>query len=488
MWAIDPGSLDPALPGQPGSSQLLNATCAKLYRTVYPETGTARAVPEVAVDDPKITNGGRTYTFDLKRTFRFHTGEPVIAQSFKDAFDRAANPKLKSPASNRGYLREIVGIEEAMKGTAETISGVRVLGRYRLQIRLTRRAGDFVARLTMPYFCPILPGTPPDKPIAATEVPASGPYRFVEHTPNRQVVLERNRYYRGERTADPDRIVWTIERDERVKALATERGTNDFTPVFAWPTLEVGRLVDKYGVNRRGGRVIRDSRTLSNFSFRFNTDRPAFKGAGQKPLRKAIVDALDRHELVRAIGYQEGRASGRLLPAALRGRLDPVSGPNLAAARKWLARAKVRPPTLTLYMPNYPWSLAVAEELESNLRPLRIELTVEYFELTTLGQKLLKPGEPWDLAWSQQGAPYPDPAGALFPHVRDTRYEARFDAANRMADAARAKALAKLEADLMSNDPLVAVWADFTPLAFVSNRFGCWGADSKLDLAAVCKR
>ena len=70
-----------------------------------------------------------------------------------------------------------------MEGTAETISGVRVLGGYRLQIRLTQRAGDFVARLTMPYFCPISARTPPDQEIAATEVPASGPYRFVEHLP-----------------------------------------------------------------------------------------------------------------------------------------------------------------------------------------------------------------------------------------------------------------------------------------------------------------
>ena len=84
---------------------------------------------------------------------------------------------------------------------------------------------------------------------------------------------------------------------------------------------------------------------------------------------------------------------------------------------------------------------------------------------------------------------YPDPAATLFPHVRGTRYEARLDAANQVADpAARYEALAALEAELMRNDPPVAVWSDFTPLAFVSKRFGCWGADVWLDLAAVCKK
>ena len=140
-------------------------------------------------------------------------------------------------------------------------------------------------------------------------------------------------------------------------------------------------------------------------------------------------------------------------------------------------------------MATYPWSLAVAEELEANLKRLGIDLEVEKFELYTLFARLNRQGEPWDLAWIPQGAPYPDPAAALFPHVSGTRWEARLDAANQVADpAARIKALVKLEADLMRNDPPMAVWADFTPLAFVSKRFGCWGADSKLDLAAVCKK
>jgi ABC-type oligopeptide transport system substrate-binding subunit len=493
MWGSEPvGPLDFALSnGGIGGWILLNATCAKLVRTEYDaDSGKPRVVPEVAVNDPKITDGGRTYTFELKRTFRFHTGERVTAQSFADAFNRAANPKLKSPARSLGYLREIVGIDAAMEGTAPTISGVRVLGRYRLQIRLKQRAGDFKARLTMPYFCPISDTTPLDRRIDEDEMPGSGPYHLVEHTSNRRIVLERNPY-RGERTAYPDRIVWTIEPDWSVKIPATEHGTNDFTPLFSWPKPLVRKLVDTYGVNRPGARVIRDSVTQTNHSFRFNLESPAFKGAGQKPLRKAITYALDRPALTLAAGYLEGRTSDRLLPATLREsrRLGPVGGPDLATARKWARRTKHLPTTLTFYSTTYGWNLAVAQEFKSNLRRLGIDIKVRSFEFVTYLQKLSTPGEPWDVAWIPQGAPYPDPVAALFPFVRGTRYETRLDAANQMADAAaRTKALAELEADLMRNDPPVAVWADFTPLAFVSKRFGCWGADSKLDLAAVCKK
>ena len=140
-------------------------------------------------------------------------------------------------------------------------------------------------------------------------------------------------------------------------------------------------------------------------------------------------------------------------------------------------------------MPTYPWSLAVADELVSNLRPLRIDVEPEYFELTTLRQRLIKQGEQWDLAWSPQDNSLSRPGRGPLPArprhgVRGTvqRSEPEADAA------ARIKALVKLEADLMRNDPPVAVWADFTPLAFVSTRFGCWGADVRLDLARVCKK
>ena len=154
---LDVDSVDPALSY---SFRLEFATCAKLFN--YPDASGAagtRLIREV-VKSFTLSGDRRTYDFDLKRTFRFHTGAAVTAQSFADAFNRDANPQLQSPARLQGYMREIVGAVAVMNGKAKAISGVRVLDRYRLQIRLTRPVGDFTARLTMPFFCPILPGTP----------------------------------------------------------------------------------------------------------------------------------------------------------------------------------------------------------------------------------------------------------------------------------------------------------------------------------------
>ena len=134
-WDTDTESVDPALAAFPTSLAVEFATCSRLFS--YPDkegAAGARVIPEVARSYPTVSKDGRTYTFELKRTFRFQTGAPVTAQSFADAFNRDANPAMDSGAQE--YLHGIVGADAVIAGTAKTISGVRVLGPYRLQITL----------------------------------------------------------------------------------------------------------------------------------------------------------------------------------------------------------------------------------------------------------------------------------------------------------------------------------------------------------------
>src|SRR5512145_119969 len=476
MWGQAPDSVDTALAnGDVGSWLLLSATCATLFTTVQDsDSGAPRVVPEIARDFPAVSNNGHTYTFELKRTFRFHTGAAVTAQSFVEAFNRDA--VMRSPVVSRGFVQEIIGADAAARGQAKAISGVQALGRYRLRIRLKRRAADFVSRLTMPYFCPIAPGTPRARIDVA---PGSGPYYIADHIANRRIVLERNPYYRGGRTANPDRIVWTIEPDFTERLRATEQDENDFVLLFNYPDSVVRRLVDEHGVNRSGGRVFRLERRFSDtkFLFRFNLDRPAFRGAGQAPLRKAINYVIDRPELARQYGYLATSPSDRVLPALLSDsrRLYPIAGTAPVAAGRWLARARRPVRKLTLYTTNFPFDVKSAQVFVFNLRQLGIEVEPHYFDFQTLREKLGTPGEPWDVARAGGTADYPDPAAILVPLLRGTRYEARVDAANRMIDpSARAKAWSDLEADLMRDDPPVAAYADWRPLFFVSRSFGCW--------------
>ncbi len=305
----DVDSLDPALAYLGQSWAIESATCARLF--TYPDqpgTAGARVIPEV-VDRFTVSSDGTIYTFELKRTFRFHTGGRVTAQSFANAFNRLANPRMDSVAV--GYLHDIVGADDVIAGKATTIAGVRVLAPYRLRIRLTKPLGDFIARLTMPFFCPLPAGTPVN-PAGIDNPAGSGPYYVAERIVGRQVVLRRNRFYRGSRPANADEILFTPMGGEACR-VAAEKDEIDYCPIL--PPSTHRELAAKYGINRPGGRFL-VSPTLATWYFAFNHDRPAFKGPGQIPLKKAINHALDRPALARAFGYLGVKRTDQMLPPA----------------------------------------------------------------------------------------------------------------------------------------------------------------------------
>src|SRR3954469_25519284 len=89
--------IDPQLAYVSTAWTLEYATAAKLFN--YPDrAGTAGGVlrPELAAGY-KVSRDGRTYTFMIRRGFRFSDGTAVTARSFAYAIDRVANSDLASP-------------------------------------------------------------------------------------------------------------------------------------------------------------------------------------------------------------------------------------------------------------------------------------------------------------------------------------------------------------------------------------------------------
>ena len=90
----DVGPLDTALGYAPIPWSISFATCAKLFN--HPdEAGTSgtRIIQEV-VQSYTVSRDGRTYDFELRRTFRFHTGVRVTAQA-------SPPPSIATPTRHR---------------------------------------------------------------------------------------------------------------------------------------------------------------------------------------------------------------------------------------------------------------------------------------------------------------------------------------------------------------------------------------------------
>ena len=507
LASFDDVVVDTALAYHPTSTPAGFATCAKLFNNPdEPGAGGAKVIREV-VSTYTVSEDERTYTFDLHRTFRFHTGAPVTAKSFADAFHRDAQPKLRSPATY--FMQEIVGARAVIDGKAARISGVRVLSRYRLQIRLTRPVGDFTTRLTMGFFCPIPPNTPIDRAIVNDPPAGSGPYYVQERIPNQRIVLRRNPFYRGARPANVDQVVWTIGDSPEACLLAVEQDRIDHcvNSVVGIPPTAYRGLADKYGINRPDGQLF-VSTGLRTWFYAFNHDRPAFKGPGQIPLKKAINYAIDRLALTRPAGYLAGKRTDQMLPTALArpSSIYPLASPDLVAARRWYARARYKPTTLVLYTAGVPLSVAQAESLKFDLKQLGIDLEVKYFDQPAMFAKVSTRGEPYDLVRQGWVADYADagnflatllngksirPTGNLNQsYFDDPETNARIEAASRLTGEARRRAWADLDIDLMRVNPPWAPIYHQNDRAFVSKSFGCFLFHplNGIDIAAACKK
>lgn len=498
------GGIDPVL-AQATSLPLLRATCAGLMTTPdRPLPDGLRIVPEIASGFPKITNGGRTYTFTIRQGVRFSDGTPVTARSFAWTINRTLDPGMKAPDA-ASVFADIVGARAVIAGKRARATGIVVRGRT-LTFNLTRPAGDFLARLTSAGgFCVVPENLPVDPEGVKAPLPSAGPYYASEYHPGQRVVLERNRFYRGQRPHHVDRIVGDLTPlsgggDNAAMLDRVERGELDYALVpVPFGDRAVGYM-RRYGINKSRLFVVPSTNIRM---FVLNTEGRLFRN--NPKLRQAVNLAIDRSAIVREDGPHSGTPTDQYLPFGLPGFRDehvyPLQSPNIARARK-LAKGHLRGGRAVLYTVKNATNVAQAQILRANLARIGLQVEIKPFASQSLQEKLATRGEPFDIARARWVVYQPDPGilNDLFDgrtigrpgninwsYFSSAKYNALLDAASRLpVGAKRSRVYGALDVDIARNAaPAIAVSYD-NALTFVSKRTGCVIANPFLDLAAVC--
>jgi len=112
-----------------------------------------RLVPDLATSVPKPTNGGKTYTFTLKKGIKFAppVNREVTSKDVKYALQRLSDPK--NGGQYGFYYASIQGWANGAKG--KDVSGIKTPNASTLVINLTQPRGDFLYALSMPATAPI---------------------------------------------------------------------------------------------------------------------------------------------------------------------------------------------------------------------------------------------------------------------------------------------------------------------------------------------
>jgi ABC-type transport system substrate-binding protein len=477
---------------------VVDAVCASLLR--YPDRPPPegyRLVPELATSQPTVSNGGKTYTFVLRRGFHFSTGTAILPRDAAHAFTRALSPGLESPLAS--LFTEIVGADAVLAGDASRPAGVTVRGR-RIVVKLTRPVPDFPARTSA--LCVLPANLPIDREGIRAPAPTAGPYAISEYVPGRRVVLTRNRFYRGPRPRHVDRFVITLDNDEAAVLDQLERGAVD----AGWvPNSVIGQrataLAARYGINR-GRFFVKPGLFLRLLVL--NTSRPLFKNNVQ--LRQAVNNAIDRRALLRARGTYAGAVTDQYLPPTFPGfrdaRIYPLERPNVARARA-LARGRMRSRKVVFYGPDNPIGAVTGQIVRQNLGRIGLEVEIKLFPPRLLFQKLATLGEPFDIGWIGWLTSPPDPALLRFlfdgrtigkpnfgnySYFNSPRFNRLLDRASRLPGQARYHAFGAVDVDLARNAAPAVAYAYDNVLTLVGPRTGCVVFNPELELAAVCLR
>ena len=284
------------------------ATAAKLYN--YPDkAGPAgsKLVPEVA-SRFTVSNGGKRYTFFIRKGFKFSDGTAVTANSFKYAINRTANKDLASPGAQ--FITDptgtnIVGAQAVNNGQGTNVSGVQVKGN-KLVVNLTRGDGTFLSKITMPFFQATsskLPLTKEVVNVSGNDLPSAGPYYMSRNAPDDLTQLRQNKYW----TPGPGRnrprnlagldYKWNLNEQtgfNQVKANQLDEG-----PL---PAAEVQGVASQYGINKT--RFWTKSQNCTGY-LPMNTANNLFKN--NLPLRQAVNYAISRKPFVAQAGPYAGQ-------------------------------------------------------------------------------------------------------------------------------------------------------------------------------------
>jgi peptide/nickel transport system substrate-binding protein len=494
-------SIDPILAGFPGAGPVNRATCAGLLMNPdLPLPQGLRLVPEIATGYPTITNGGKTYTFTIRKGFRFSTGRPVTARSFAHTINRLLNPTMKS--RDAPSYEDIVGAQQVIDGTAPTASGIVARGNT-LTIRLTKPVGDFTAR--MAGLCVVPERLPIDPEGVRAPVAAAGPYFISEYAPGERIVLSRNRFYGGNRPHHVDRIVVSIGGDAASILERIDKGQLDHAFLDASQYMErVDELRAKYGINK--GRFF-SAPALNLRFFVLNTSRPLFRKNPR--LRQAVNFAADRTAILRERGALAGYLTDQFLPPFAPGfrneRIYPLKAPDVAKAKQ-LAKGHTRSGKAVLYVSSSATgSLAQGQVLAANLKEIGIDVQIEASPSQAHFKRLATPGEPFDIAWAGwiNIAPPGDtilnwmfdgrtianaPNFGNLSYFNSPKYNRLLERASRLpyGGAEREEAYAALDVDISRNAaPAIPISYD-RAFTLVSARTGCVVVNPTLDLTAVC--
>jgi YVTN family beta-propeller protein len=321
------------------------------YRRI-PGAGGSTLVADLAASIPQPSDGGRTYTFQLRRGLRFSDGTPVRPEDFRASIERAV--RLAGQAAP--FYAGIAGADACGPRRCDLSKGIVTDAATRtITIHLRQPDGEFEHKLATPLAY-VIPARAPATFIRRRPQPGTGPYTVAAFSASRGVRLVRSPRFRSwspeaRPEGFPDAITVTFSKDAVAQIAAVQHDRADAMTVAgggaALVPLDAARALALTDASRVHTALL----PSTNWLFLNVRERPF----DDPRVRRALNYAIDRRRVV-ALAGGGGLASltCQVIPPGLPGyspscpyTRNPTSAgawsaPDLPRARRLIAASGTR--------------------------------------------------------------------------------------------------------------------------------------------------
>ncbi|WP_010240803.1 peptide ABC transporter substrate-binding protein [Clostridium arbusti] len=292
----DPKTIDPAL-----NSSVEGATViANAFEGLLDVDSKNQPIAGVA-SKWDITDGGKHYTFHLRKEAKWSDGKPVKAQDFEYAWKRALAPETASDYAYQLYY--LKGGEAYNQGKASVDQvGVKATDDYTLDVDLENATPYFLGLMSFPTYMPvrkdIVDAHPKDWAIKGATYVSNGAFKLQDWKPKDSLNFVKNTNYWNAKNIKLDTLKYTVLDQETSYLSAFQSSQIDM--IYAPPAEQIPTLL-KNGTAKTYA-------NLGTYYYSFNLAPDAAKinpdaaKVMQNPkVRQAISLAIDRTKLVKDV-------------------------------------------------------------------------------------------------------------------------------------------------------------------------------------------
>ncbi|MGG3799436.1 peptide ABC transporter substrate-binding protein [Metabacillus fastidiosus] len=289
-------SMDSVMAQDTVSFTTMNNVMEGLYR-LDPDQNVVEGMAE---GEPEVSKDGTVYTFKIRDT-KWSNGDPVTANDFVYAWQRAIDPKIASPYGPYMMDGKIKGAAEISAAGANKTDydvsslGVKAVDDKTLQVTLERPIPYFKSLMAFPTFYPqnkkFVEEQGEDYGKTADNLVFNGPFVLSDWKGSTAAewTYSKNKDYWDADTVKLEKVQWNVLKDPQAAANALETGEADITPKLS------SDIVPQYEDDKR---LVK---WLEPTVFWLKMNQKDNKALQNTDIRKAVAQAINKKDFVDSI-------------------------------------------------------------------------------------------------------------------------------------------------------------------------------------------